>query len=39
MVFSHPANGFYSIACIKGLKQIFTGVEINLINRFVRTTK
>lgn len=39
MVFSQPANGFYSIACIKGLKQIFTGVEINLINRFVRTTK
>ena len=29
MVFSQLANGFYSIACIKGLKQIFTGVEIH----------
>ena len=30
---------FYNIACIKGLKQNFTGVEINLIVILVRTTK
>ena len=30
---------FYNIACIKGLKQNFTGVEINLIVTLVRTTK